>query len=198
MSYCATATPHDATGKGLLTLRYGAMPGCDPDEEIVAALEHDVVTLLARRPELKVGLLCDGAAEMWNLLHGRLTEERLATSLRELVDRWHPLQKVGTALRTRYDEADGDAPRRRTHRSEARRVIAMGITPVTEQPGFILTMRSSTLPRRASLTTRPEPAESLSRHSVAEGSRNRLGVESLPSIFNSVRLGGNTASAAAA
>jgi len=104
MSYCATVTLHDATGKGLLTLRYGAMPGCDPDEEIVAALEHDVVTLRARRPELKVGLLCDGAAEMWNLLHGRLTEERLATSLRELVDLWHLLQKVGKALRTRYDE----------------------------------------------------------------------------------------------
>jgi hypothetical protein len=104
MSYCATVTLHDAKGKGLLTLRYGAMPGCDPDEEIVAALEHDVVTLLARRPELKVGLLCDGAVEMWNLLHGRLTEERLATSLRELVDLWHLLQKVGKALRTRYDE----------------------------------------------------------------------------------------------
>ena len=104
MSYCATVTMHDAKGKGLHTLRYGAMPGCDPDEEIVAALEHDVVTLLARRPELKVGLLCDGAAEMWNLLHGRLTEERLATSLRELVDLWHLLQKVGRALRTRYDE----------------------------------------------------------------------------------------------
>lgn len=104
MSYCATVTLHDAKGKGLLTLRYGAMPGCDPDEEIVAALEHDVVTLRARRPELQVGLLCDGAAEMWNLLHGRLTEERLATSLRELVDLWHLLQKVGRALRTRYDE----------------------------------------------------------------------------------------------
>lgn len=105
MSYCATVTLHDAHGKGLLTLRYGAMPGCDPDEEIVAALEHDVVALRERRPDLQVGLLCDGAAEMWNLLHGRLTEERLATSLRELVDLWHLLQKVGKALRSHYDEA---------------------------------------------------------------------------------------------
>lgn len=104
MSYCATVTLHDANGKGLLTLRYGAMPGCDPDEEIVAALQNDVLALRARRPELKVGLLCDGAVEMWNLLHGRLTEELLETSLRELVDLWHLLQKVGKALRTRYDE----------------------------------------------------------------------------------------------
>lgn len=104
MSYCATVTLHDAHGKGLLTLRYGAMPGCDPDEEIVAALEHDVKTLCARRPDLKVGLICDGAAEMWNLLHGRLREELLERSLRELVDLWHLLQKVGKALRTRYDE----------------------------------------------------------------------------------------------
>lgn len=105
MSYCATVTLHDAQGKGLLTLRYGAMPGCDPDEEIVAALEHDVTTLCARRPDLKVGLICDGAAEMWNLLHGRLREELLERSVRELVDLWHLLQKVGKALRTRYDEA---------------------------------------------------------------------------------------------
>lgn len=104
MAYCATVTLHDANGKGLLTLRYGAMPGCDPDTEIVAALEHDVQTLCARRPALQVGLLCDGAAEMWNLLHGRLTEELLERSLRELVDLWYLLQKVGKALRTRYDE----------------------------------------------------------------------------------------------
>lgn len=104
MSYCATVTLHNAQGKSLLTLRYGAMPGCNPDEEIVAALEHDVTTLCARRPDLKVSLICDGAAEMWNLLHGRLTEETLGRSLRELVDLWHLLQKVGKALRTRYDE----------------------------------------------------------------------------------------------
>jgi hypothetical protein len=104
MSYCATVTLHDANGRGLLTLRYGAMPSCDPDEEIVAALEHDVKALCARRPDLKVGLICDGAAEMWNLLHGRLSEELLERSLRELVDLWHLLQKVGKALRTRYDE----------------------------------------------------------------------------------------------
>ena len=109
MSYCATVTLHDAQGKGLLTLRYGAMPGCDPDTEIVAALENDVKTLCARRPDLRVGLICDGAAEMWNLLHGRLSEKSLGRALRELVDLWHLLQKVGKALRTRYDEAQTKA-----------------------------------------------------------------------------------------
>lgn len=105
MSYCATVTLHDAQGRSLRTLRYGAMPGCDPDAEVVTALFNDVKALRERRPDLKVGLLCDGAAEMWNLLHGRFTEELLETSLRELVDLWHLLQKVGKALRTRYSEA---------------------------------------------------------------------------------------------
>ncbi len=104
MSYCATVTLHDANGKGLRTLRYGAMPGCDPDAEIVATLEHDVRTLCKRCPDLQVSLICDGATEMWNLLHGRLTEALLERSVRELVDLWHLLQKVGKALRTRYDE----------------------------------------------------------------------------------------------
>ena len=105
MSYCATVTLHDSNGKSLHTLRYGAMPGCNPDQEVIAALYHDVAALRTRRPDLKVGLLCDGAVEMWNLLHGRFTEELLETSLRELVDLWHLLQKVGKALRTRYSEA---------------------------------------------------------------------------------------------
>lgn len=39
------------------------------------------------------------------VLQGRFTEELLETSLRELVDLWHLLQKVGKALRTRYSEA---------------------------------------------------------------------------------------------
>jgi hypothetical protein len=105
MSYCATVTLHDRDGKGLHTLRYGAMPGCDPDAEIVAALEHDVATLRARRPDLQVALLCDGAPEMWNLLRGHFTADLLGCALRELVDLWHLLQKVGKALCTRYDEA---------------------------------------------------------------------------------------------
>jgi hypothetical protein len=105
MSYCATVTLHDANGRSLHTLRYGAMPGCDPDTEVIVALQNDVAALRARRPDLQVGLLCDGAVEMWNLLHGRFTEALLETSLRELVDLWHLLQKVGKALRTRYSEA---------------------------------------------------------------------------------------------
>lgn len=105
MSYCATATMHDANGRSLHTLRYGAMPGCDPDTEIVTALRNDVAALRARRPDLKVGLLCDGAVEMWNLLHGGFTEELLETAIRELVDLWHLLQKVAKAMRTRYSEA---------------------------------------------------------------------------------------------
>lgn len=113
MSYCATVTLHDKDGKRLYTIRYGAMPGCDPDQEVIAALEHDVAALRRRRPDLQIGLLCDGAVEMWNLLHGRFSEELLQTSLRELVDLWHLLQKVGKAFRQRYSEARTAAELRR-------------------------------------------------------------------------------------
>lgn len=104
MAYCATVTLHDADGRSLHTIRYGAMPGCDPDAEVIVALQNDVAALRARRPDLRVSLLCDGAVEMWNLLHGRFTEALLGTAIRELVDLWHLLQKVGKALRTRYSE----------------------------------------------------------------------------------------------
>jgi hypothetical protein len=52
MSYCATVTLHDANGRSLHTLRYGAMPGCDPDTEVIVALQNDVAALRARRPDL--------------------------------------------------------------------------------------------------------------------------------------------------
>nr|MBK7069978.1 hypothetical protein [Deltaproteobacteria bacterium] len=73
MAYCATVTIHDASGKGLHTIRYGRMPGGDVDG-LVLGLKDDVMTLLGMRPTLQVTLLCDGAVEMWNLLGEALTE----------------------------------------------------------------------------------------------------------------------------
>lgn len=44
-----------------------------------------------------VPALCDGAAELWNLLAEPLDEEALGTEVHELVDLWHLLEKLGRA-----------------------------------------------------------------------------------------------------
>ncbi|MBK8695390.1 MAG: hypothetical protein IPN17_24730 [Deltaproteobacteria bacterium] len=53
MAYCATVTIHDASGKGLHTIRYGRMPGGDVDG-LVLGLKDDVMTLLGMRPTLQL------------------------------------------------------------------------------------------------------------------------------------------------
>src|SRR5579884_104205 len=104
MAYCATVSLHEANGRTLHTLRYGATAGSDP-AAVVLALVGDVTALRAQRPDLQVGVLCDGAAEMWNLLGAHFNPTALEVAVRELVDLWHLLEKVGKALRVRYREA---------------------------------------------------------------------------------------------
>lgn len=47
--------------------------------------------------------LDDGAAEMWNVLGKEFNEAELKRPVECLVDLWHLLEKVGKALRERYD-----------------------------------------------------------------------------------------------
>ena len=96
MAYCATVTLHDRHGDALHTIRYGRMPKGDA-QNLCAGLGADVAALLAKQPELKVAALCDGAAEMWNLLAEPISEKALGIEVHKLVDLWHLLEKLGRA-----------------------------------------------------------------------------------------------------
>ena len=94
MAYCATVTLHDKDGDALHTIRYGRMPQGDA-KNLCEGLGADVAALLQKRPNLKVAALCDGAAELWNLLAEPLDPKALGTEVHELVDLWHLLEKLG-------------------------------------------------------------------------------------------------------
>ncbi len=94
MAYCGTVTLHDENGEGLHTIRYGRMPQGDA-ENLCEGLAADVAALLAKRPDLRLSVLCDGAPEMWNVLGGHLDE--LGVERHELVDLWHNVEKLGRA-----------------------------------------------------------------------------------------------------
>jgi hypothetical protein len=101
MAYCGTVTLHDNEGKALHTVRYGTMPGGDP-VGLCAGLADDVVALLAQRPDLIVCLLCDGAAELWNLLDEEFTKapfNRREVIMRRLIDFWHAIEKLAPAAK---------------------------------------------------------------------------------------------------
>lgn len=106
MAYCATVTLHDAKGEALHTIRYGRMPQGDPGN-LCEGLAADVAALRAKRPGLKVAVLCDGAAELWSLLAEPLAEEAIGTKVHRLVDLWHLLEKLGRAAAVIHGEIAG-------------------------------------------------------------------------------------------
>lgn len=96
MAYCGTVTVHDEKGEALHTIRYGVMP----EGDIVGMRDRlvaDVATLVSKRRELKLQLLCDGAPEMWNLLEAGFTQERFGGTIHCLVDLYHLTEKLAPA-----------------------------------------------------------------------------------------------------
>jgi hypothetical protein len=104
MAYCATLTLHDRKGEAVHTLRYGRMPQGEV-ESLCRSLAADVCTLLRKRSDLQVILLADGASELWSLLQKHLNRETLGIPVHQLVDLWHLLEKLGSAARGLYGEA---------------------------------------------------------------------------------------------
>jgi hypothetical protein len=112
MAYCGTVTLHDEQGAALHTIRYGCMPHGDMiglRDRLVA----DVATLVSKRSDLRIQLLCDGAPEMWNLLEEWFTAETFGGEIDRLVDLHHLMEKLGAAARVIDDsKAAGERLRR--------------------------------------------------------------------------------------
>lgn len=108
MAYCGTVTLHDANGDAIYTIRYGTMAAGDP-EGLCEGMAGDVVELLAKRPDLKVMLLCDGAPEMWNLLEAEFTKapfDARKNLVARLIDFWHVIEKLGAAAKVIAEEKE--------------------------------------------------------------------------------------------
>jgi hypothetical protein len=105
MAYCTTVTFHDARGEALHTLRQGAIPSINPVELCYRLLADATAAILEQRPALRVVRLCDGAAEMRDLLREALDEATLGTTVYDLLDFWHVLEKLAPATQVLYGEA---------------------------------------------------------------------------------------------
>lgn len=107
MAWVGVVTMNDAEGEALHTIRYGQMPMKKP-EQLLESMAGDVRALLAKRPSLKVVALCDGGAEVVELLDERFTAELLGVAVTRLVDFWHVIEKLGKAAAIIYG-ADGSS-----------------------------------------------------------------------------------------
>ena len=110
MAYCGTVTLHDKDGEPLHTIRYGTMPNGDP-AGLCMGMAEDVMMILAKRPDLKVSLLCDGAPEMWNLLDVDFGQPPFGKEVivQRLIDFWHVIEKLAPAAKIIVGEEEGKA-----------------------------------------------------------------------------------------
>ena len=99
MAYVGTVCVVDRHGLALHTTRYAAA-ACDEPKDIVDRMMEDVRTARRREP-LRVGVMQDGAHEMWNLVRAGLTtlrEHGILRSWNEGIDRPHLLERLAAAL----------------------------------------------------------------------------------------------------
>jgi hypothetical protein len=101
MAYVGTVCFVDRNGEALGTIRY-ASAACDDPRELVEKMTADVSAALKRRPSLKVGIVQDGAPEMWNRTREGLQGLRDKGQLRtwhEAIDRYHLMERLADALK---------------------------------------------------------------------------------------------------
>jgi len=100
MAYVGTVSIVDIHGKALETRRYAA-PACDDPAPLVRRMVCDVRALLGRRPTLNVGIVQDGAPEMWSVTRDELDElvqEGVVDGWKEGIDRCHLVGRLNGAL----------------------------------------------------------------------------------------------------
>jgi hypothetical protein len=106
MAYVGTFCITDEACEPLVTRRY-AVPAHEGPDRLVARMKADLEHALEQDPKLTIGVVQDGAPEMWNLMRGMLDSiPRLARPRqmgkprhwRETIDRFHLMEKLASAL----------------------------------------------------------------------------------------------------
>ena len=100
MAYVGTVSFHDAAGEAVATRRYTAAAHESPTDRVVNPLLADVRHALRQAPALAVGIIQDGAPELWNLLGAAVLAEPLVATYHEAIDRYHLTERLGEVLRS--------------------------------------------------------------------------------------------------
>lgn len=99
MAYVGTISFHDAEGVELATRHYSAGAHDSPADRLVRPLVADLRHALRQDPALAVGVVQDGAPELWKLLSEAVVAEPLVTRYYEAIDRYHLNERLGELLR---------------------------------------------------------------------------------------------------
>lgn len=105
MAYVGTLSFHDAEGQELGSRRYAAAAHESPSDRIVGPLMADVRHALRDVPTLAVGIIQDGAPELWQLMRTALNAEPSVGRYDEAIDRYHLNERLGDILRALEPDA---------------------------------------------------------------------------------------------
>ena len=100
MAYVGTITFHDVHGDELGTRFYTAAAHESPTERVVGPLMGDLRQALRQTPGLTVGVIQDGAPELWTLLTTALQAESLVTDYYVAIDRYHLNERLADVRRS--------------------------------------------------------------------------------------------------
>jgi hypothetical protein len=111
MAYVGTLSFHDVAGEALGTRYYTAAAHESPTDQVVGPLMADLHHALQQAPALAVGVIQDGAPELWNLLRPAVLADPLVTTYHEAIDRYHLNERLGDIMRALEPEAAARAAR---------------------------------------------------------------------------------------
>jgi len=100
MAYVGTVSIVDDNGDALLVRRY-AMPACDDPATLVDRMIADVRQARLLDPDVNVGVVQDGAPELWSLTRTaleKLRDEGIVERWEEGIDRFHLVERLAAAL----------------------------------------------------------------------------------------------------
>ena len=98
MAYLGTVSVVDQDGEVLVTQKYAIPASDDPKSGVVNRMAADVKALKRKKPSLGVGIVQDGAPEMWNLVREALAQYPEIDRVLEAIDRFHLMERLGKAL----------------------------------------------------------------------------------------------------
>jgi len=96
MAYVGTFAVSDQHGTTLVARRY-AVPSHQGPQRIIERIRADLEHALAQDPKLNVGVVQDGAAELWALMWEMLRSLKLR-DYRQTIDRFHLMEKLALCL----------------------------------------------------------------------------------------------------
>jgi hypothetical protein len=114
MAYVGTISFHDADGELLGSRCYTAPAHEDPQDRLVVPLMADLRHALRQDATVAVGIIQDGAPELWSLLRAGVAAEPQVTTCYEAIDRYHLNEHLAGVLRV----LEPDAETRKTRLSQ--------------------------------------------------------------------------------